>query len=73
MEHSVCFIGHRHIDDTSELREKLKETLCELLESGADEFIFGDHSAFTFAPFSGIVIGGEIIQLSASKSFSLII
>ena len=43
---TVCFIGHRYIDDTPELREKLKETLYELLESGANDFIFGDHSAF---------------------------
>ena len=43
---TCCFIGHRKIDDTPELRDKLKKTLLALLENGVREFIFGDHSQF---------------------------
>ena len=46
MEHSVCFIGHRKIKDTPELRERLRDILAGLIESGTVNFIFGDHSAF---------------------------
>ena len=46
MEHSVCFIGHRKINDTPELRERLQGILLELVETGTVNFIFGDHSAF---------------------------
>ncbi len=45
-EHSLCFIGHRKINDTPELREQLKSILTELIENGTVNFIFGDHSAF---------------------------
>ena len=46
MEHSVCFIGHRKINDTPELRERLRGILLDLIENGTVNFIFGDHSAF---------------------------
>ncbi len=46
MEHSVCFIGHRKINDTPELRERVQDILQELIENGTVSFIFGDHSAF---------------------------
>ena len=46
MEHSVCFIGHRKINDTPELREQLRGILLDLIENGMVNFIFGDHSAF---------------------------
>ncbi len=46
MEHSVCFIGHRKINDTPELRENLQSILQELIETGTVNFLFGDHSAF---------------------------
>ena len=46
MEHSVCFIGHRKIEDTPELRERLRGILQELFNNGTVNFIFGDHSAF---------------------------
>ena len=46
MEHSVCFIGHRKINDTPELRERLQNILQELINNGTVNFIFGDHSAF---------------------------
>lgn len=46
MERSVCFIGHREIEDTPELRERLQRILQELMDNGTTNFIFGDHSAF---------------------------
>ena len=46
MEKSVCFIGHRKIEDTPELRERLRCTLSELIKSGTINFIFGDNSEF---------------------------
>lgn len=45
-EKSVCFIGHRRINDTPELRDNLNKLLCKLIESGTVNFIFGDNSAF---------------------------
>lgn len=46
MERSVCFIGHRKIECTPELRERLQSILIDLIENGTVNFIFGDHSAF---------------------------
>ncbi len=46
MENSLCFIGHRKIENTSELREKLRVILYEYIQKGVVNFIFGDHSAF---------------------------
>ena len=46
MKHSVCFIGHRKINDTPELRERLKQELINLLANGTVNFLFGDHSMF---------------------------
>ena len=46
MENSVCFIGHRKINVTSELRERLNVILSQLIEGGTVNFIFGDHSDF---------------------------
>lgn len=46
MESSVCFIGHRKICDTPELRKRISEILSELIESGTVNFIFGDKSEF---------------------------
>ena len=46
MEHSACFIGHRIINDTPELRKRLRSILSELIEGGTTAFIFGDHSEF---------------------------
>ncbi len=45
-EKACCFIGHRKINDTPELRVRLQEILRELIENGTKNFIFGDHSAF---------------------------
>ena len=46
MEHSACFIGHRKINNTPELRTKLNQILIELVKNGTVNFIFGDHSEF---------------------------
>ena len=46
MNHSVCFIGHRKINDTSELRERLQRMIKKLIDNETVNFIFGDHSAF---------------------------
>ena len=43
---TCCFIGHRKIKDTPELRERLKNLLSELIESGTVNFIFGSRSEF---------------------------
>lgn len=45
-ERTCCFIGHRKINDTPELRERLQSILLDLVETGTVNFIFGDHSAF---------------------------
>ena len=42
----VCFIGHRRVDVTDELRSALRVLLLELIREGATEFLFGDHSQF---------------------------
>ncbi len=46
MEKLVCFIGHRKINDTPKLRERIKDILIDLIKSGAVNFIFGDRSEF---------------------------
>lgn len=43
---TCCFIGHRKIEETPALREKVKAVVEELIESGTKEFLFGDHSRF---------------------------
>ena len=43
---TCCFIGHRKIKDTPELRIRLQNILLDLIENGTVNFIFGDHSAF---------------------------
>ena len=42
----VCFIGHRRVNVTDELRSALRALLLELIREGATEFLFGDHSQF---------------------------
>ncbi|MBQ0083252.1 MAG: hypothetical protein KBS52_00590 [Clostridiales bacterium] len=46
MENAVCFIGHRKIKNSPQLRENLQNILTELINNGAVNFIFGDHSEF---------------------------
>ena len=44
--HTCCFIGHRKINATPELRKYLNELLTKLILDGITDFIFGDHSEF---------------------------
>lgn len=43
---TCCFIGHRRIENLSEVQVKLQRILTELIEQGVKKFIFGDHSQF---------------------------
>lgn len=43
---TCCFIGHRKITQTPLLRERLRQIISSLIESGVTDFIFGDHSVF---------------------------
>ena len=43
---TCCFIGHRKIKVTKELRERVRKIILNLIKSGTVNFIFGDHSAF---------------------------
>lgn len=42
----VAFIGHRKIDITEELKERVEETVTALIDEGADTFLFGSRSQF---------------------------
>ncbi|MBR2023536.1 MAG: hypothetical protein IJ996_03370 [Clostridia bacterium] len=42
----VCFIGHRTIEKTEELRVRLKESIIHFINKGATSFLFGSKSAF---------------------------
>lgn len=43
---SCCFIGHREINESAELKKNLQKLLSDLINKGVKEFVFGDHSAF---------------------------
>ncbi len=45
---TVCFIGHRKIDDEEQLKIRLKKVLSCLISHGADTFLFGSKSDFNF-------------------------
>jgi len=46
-EHTCCFIGHRKIDITRELINRLEETIKHLItEKKVDTFLFGSKSEF---------------------------
>lgn len=45
--HTCCFIGHRTINETEELRNKLSATIEKLItDEKADTFLFGSKSRF---------------------------
>ena len=47
LENTCCFIGHRNVKKTTELKEKLTKTVCWLItENGVDKFLFGSKSTF---------------------------
>lgn len=41
-----CFIGHRKVEDTESLTERVERQVRLLKKSGVSEFLFGDHSEF---------------------------
>ncbi len=41
-----CFIGHRVIEKTEELKSSLKETIVRLIKMGVTTFLFGSMSQF---------------------------
>lgn len=43
---TVTCIGHRDVEDTDGLRERLTQTVESLIHEGADTFLFGSKSAF---------------------------
>lgn len=46
-EHTCCFLGHRKIDVTDELANRLKEIIERLIiECGVETFLFGSKSEF---------------------------
>ena len=46
-KYTCCFIGHRRIDETEELRTRLYETIERLITcENADTFLFGSKSRF---------------------------
>jgi len=47
MENICCFFGHRKINETEELKTKLKETIERMItEEKVDTFLFGSKSRF---------------------------
>lgn len=47
IENTCCFIGHRTINETEELKSKLYETIEKLIvENSVDTFLFGSRSRF---------------------------
>lgn len=46
-EKTCCFIGHRNINETEELKSKLCEIIEKLIvENSVDTFLFGSKSRF---------------------------
>lgn len=42
----VCFIGHRTVTDTLQVKIRLTETVVNLIADGAETFLFGSRSDF---------------------------
>ena len=42
----ACFIGHKVIKETEELKSSLRETILALIDNGVKVFLFGSGSAF---------------------------
>lgn len=45
-EKTVCFIGHRTVDNAEQVKTKLFDVLVTLIANGADTFLFGSRSDF---------------------------
>ncbi len=48
----VCFIGHRDIDNAEQIKTQLKEIVTNLIQNGADTFLFGSRSYFNYICWS---------------------
>ena len=47
LEKTCCFIGHRNVEDTEELRQKIRETVEKLInDEDVTLFLFGSRSDF---------------------------
>ena len=47
MERTVCFVGHRTIQESEELKRNLRRTIERLIvEEKVDTFLFGSKSRF---------------------------
>ncbi len=46
MSKTVCFIGHRTIVNTEQVKTRLTKTVLKLISDGADIFLFGSRSRF---------------------------
>ena len=46
MSKTVCFIGHRTVVNSEQLKTRLLDTLLTLISNGAETFIFGSKSEF---------------------------
>lgn len=47
LENTCCFIGHREINVTDELKEKLRVVIeCLIVDENIDKFLFGSKSQF---------------------------
>ena len=60
MKNSAYFIGHRKINDTSQLWERLDDIITELTENGTVNFLFGDRSEFNDLCFNIVGINKKI-------------
>lgn len=60
MKNSACFIGHRKINDTPQLWERLDDIITELTENGTVNFLFGDRSEFNDLCFNIVGINKKI-------------
>ena len=63
-----CFIGHRKINDTHELRERLHNILQEMINIGTRSFIFGDHSEFDSLCYETVFTMTKIILPKAGQA-----
>lgn len=43
---NICFIGHRKIENSKKLKDKIYEVVYDLIHIGADTFLFGSKSEF---------------------------
>ena len=43
---SCCIIGHRKVEEPEIVKENIQRAIHELINTGVDTFIFGDHSQF---------------------------